>query len=569
MGPALGRFKRALGLQGEEKEPVVVKKIDITKKVDPGFTRGIGLLIAAASLLGRVEAAEVEKAESTSEWWIIVLITAAIAILVDITFRVGTSGIQKWFKPREEIRVKLLSPEARLPTRGSDQAAGLDLYSTIETLVPPGESVLIKTGIAMELPAGTYGRIAPRSSLAIRGIETGAGVVDRDFRGEVKVLLRNWSDEDLRVYKGDRVAQLVVERILEVGVRPVEDLSETQRGNRGFGYSAHEEAYPWADPHDPLYQRQELGTRTPVSRISMRAMRVTPEQRQEVGIPPKRTAAKDTWLTLEDLPDGGKVSVREHVQERKKMFDFENPNMWGEKEWSPWRLTIAWAALPGKREKFIIVDERRGKRSAYLQETWACFNVTLPAGCTRKIICSTNVAETSVTVPDVDRHSNTPVLREQWCALDSLKQRRGRAGRVQPGVCLRLLPERHLERMDAISPPEMQRVPLENVYLQVCASGYDDRAAFLALTPDPPDKTSVEFAEAALRDLNALDSKQPDGLTPLGRHLAALPCHPRLGKILVLGCLLGVPSPCLSICAAMSVRNPMMTTQDCGIVESL
>ena len=123
-----------------------------------------------------MEAAEVETAESSSEWWIILLITAAIAVLVDIAFRVGTSGIQRWFRLKEEIKVKLLSPEARLPTRGSDQAAGLDLYSTIETLVPPGESVLIKTGIAMELPAGTYGRIAPRSSLAIRGIETGAGV---------------------------------------------------------------------------------------------------------------------------------------------------------------------------------------------------------------------------------------------------------------------------------------------------------------------------------------------------------------------------------------------------------
>lgn len=210
------------------------------------------------------------------------------------------------------------------------------------------------------------------------------------------------------------------------------------------------------------------------------------------------------------------------------------------------------------------------------EEQQACFNVTLPAGCTRKIICSTNVAETSVTVPDVtvvidtcrerrnqvDRHSNTPMLREQWCALDSMKQRRGRAGRVQPGVCLRLLPERYLERMQSISPPEMQRVPLENVYLQVCASGISDRPGFLAKTPDPPDKFSVEFAEAALRDLGALDAQQPDGLTPLGRHLAALPCHPRLGKILVLGCLLGVPGPCLSICAAMSVRNPMMTTQD-------
>ena len=96
-----------------------------------------------------------EVAETTGEWWIIVLITAAIAILVDIAFRVGASGVQRWFRPKEEIKVKLLNPEARLPTRGSDQAAGLDLYSTIETLVPPGESVLIKTGIAIELPAGT------------------------------------------------------------------------------------------------------------------------------------------------------------------------------------------------------------------------------------------------------------------------------------------------------------------------------------------------------------------------------------------------------------------------------
>eukprot|EP00913_Durusdinium_trenchii_P004009 g3713.t1 len=263
-GPALGRFKEALGLKGAEKRPVEVKKIEVHKGVEPGFTRGIGLLVAAASLLGKVEAATEEQKETTGEWWIVVLITAAIAVLVDIAFRVGTSGIQRWFKPKEEIKVKLLHPEARLPTRGSDQAAGLDLYSTIETLVPPGESVLIKTGLAVELPAGTYGRIAPRSSLAIRGIETGAGVVDRDFRGEVKVLLRNWSDDDLRVYKGDRVAQLVVERILEVGVNHVEDLSETQRGNRGFGYSAHEEAYPWAEPDDPLYQRQELGTSTPV-----------------------------------------------------------------------------------------------------------------------------------------------------------------------------------------------------------------------------------------------------------------------------------------------------------------
>ena len=128
-----------------------------------------------------------------------------------------------------------------MPSRGSDQAAGLDLTSVIETMVPPGDSVLVKTGLAIELPPGTYGRLAPRSSLAIRGIETGAGVIDRDFRGEVTVLLRNWSDEDLYIYKGDRVAQLVIEKIMEVGARSVENLTETARGSRGFGYSGHEE----------------------------------------------------------------------------------------------------------------------------------------------------------------------------------------------------------------------------------------------------------------------------------------------------------------------------------------
>ena len=149
-------------------------------------------------------------------------------------------------------------------------------------MVPSGDSVLVKTGLAIELPPGTYGRVAPRSSLAIRGIETGAGVIDRDFRGEVKVLLRNWSDEDLFIYKGDRVAQLVIEKIMEVGVNSVEHLTETVRGSRGFGYSGNEELYPWAEPDDPLYQRQELGTRNPVDRISIRAMRLGGGRRETV-----------------------------------------------------------------------------------------------------------------------------------------------------------------------------------------------------------------------------------------------------------------------------------------------
>lgn len=280
-GQVLKNFKRILGIEKMEiPEKVEVKKMELGGgRPDPNFTRGLGLLIAAASMVRCAEATEVRESAGSSEWWILVLITAAIAIIGDIVVRIGTAGIRRWMRQKEELKVKLLSPEAVIPTRGSEQAAGLDLYSIIETMVPPGDSVLVKTGIALELPRGSYGRIAPRSSLAIRGIETGAGVVDRDFRGEVKVLLRNHSDVDLRIYKGDRVAQLVIERILELEVQCVDELTDTARGTRGFGYSAHEELYPWAEPDDPLYQRQELGTRNPVERISIRTLQV-PEGRR-------------------------------------------------------------------------------------------------------------------------------------------------------------------------------------------------------------------------------------------------------------------------------------------------
>ena len=275
-GQHLKNFKDTLGLEKVHVvEKMEVKRLEVGRKSpDPRFARGLGLLIAATSMITRVEASDTQPDGGGSEWWILVLLTAAIAIIGDILFRVGAAGVKRWMTPKEELRVKLLHPDARLPVRGSEQAAGLDLHSIIETMVPSGDSVLVKTGLAIELPPGTYGRVAPRSSLAIRGIETGAGVIDRDFRGEVKVLLRNWSDEDLFIYKGDRVAQLVIEKIMEVGVNSVEDLTETVRGSRGFGYSGHEEMYPWAEPDDPLYQRQEMGTRNPVSRISVRALRV-------------------------------------------------------------------------------------------------------------------------------------------------------------------------------------------------------------------------------------------------------------------------------------------------------
>ncbi|GAA5955736.1 hypothetical protein JCM8115_006838 [Rhodotorula mucilaginosa] len=132
--------------------------------------------------------------------------------------------------------VQRLSQAAQLPTRGSALAAGYDLYSAEDKSVPAQGKALISTGLAIAVPEGTYGRVAPRSGLASKHmIDTGAGVIDADYRGEVKVLLFNLSQTDFEVKQGDRVAQLILERIVTPEVQEVESLAETVRGAGGFG----------------------------------------------------------------------------------------------------------------------------------------------------------------------------------------------------------------------------------------------------------------------------------------------------------------------------------------------
>ncbi|KAL7900000.1 dUTP diphosphatase [Trichoderma sp. SZMC 28014] len=134
------------------------------------------------------------------------------------------------------LQVKKLSPQGRLPTRGSAFAAGYDVYAARDTIVPARGKVLVDTDISIAVPAGTYGRIAPRSGLASKHfIDTGAGVIDADYRGPVKVLLFNHADADYEIKEGDRVAQLVLERIVTPDVVEVEELEESVRGAGGFG----------------------------------------------------------------------------------------------------------------------------------------------------------------------------------------------------------------------------------------------------------------------------------------------------------------------------------------------
>ncbi|KAF9647057.1 dUTP diphosphatase, partial [Thelephora ganbajun] len=138
--------------------------------------------------------------------------------------------------PTDKLLIKRHSEKARIPTRGSVRAAGYDLYSAEKKLIPAQGKAVIDTQISIAFPKGAYGRVAPRSGLATKfGIDTGAGVVDPDYRGILYILLFNLGDEDFEVNEGDRVAQLVIERIYTPDISVVDHLEETERGSSGFG----------------------------------------------------------------------------------------------------------------------------------------------------------------------------------------------------------------------------------------------------------------------------------------------------------------------------------------------
>lgn len=141
-----------------------------------------------------------------------------------------------WKQP--ELQVKLIHEDAILPTRGSSEAAGLDLYSVEEATIHPGGFVGIHTGLSIAVPPNHFGAVHPRSGLAFKnqiGIVNAPGTIDSDYRGEVIVLLENRSRELYKVNKGDRVAQLLIIPCVSVVPIKVDELSNTERAENGFG----------------------------------------------------------------------------------------------------------------------------------------------------------------------------------------------------------------------------------------------------------------------------------------------------------------------------------------------
>jgi dUTP pyrophosphatase len=134
------------------------------------------------------------------------------------------------------MEVKRLHSHAILPRRATAGSAGYDLFSTDAVTLGPGDLVCVPTGIAIRVPPGTYGRIAPRSGVTVKhNVHVAAGVIDEDYTGEIKVVLCNNSKNKVEFSAFERIAQLVLEKIEIAEVIEVQELSETDRGSGGFG----------------------------------------------------------------------------------------------------------------------------------------------------------------------------------------------------------------------------------------------------------------------------------------------------------------------------------------------
>lgn len=144
------------------------------------------------------------------------------------------------------MKVKRLTETSKLPERNHENDAGFDLFSDEEIVIPPLERKVIKTGISVSLDFienkdfSVYLRIAPRSGLSVKkGIDVFAGVIDIGYRGEILICLFNSSKEDVEIKQGDKIAQMIPTVIYKTEVLDVENLDETDRGEKGFGSSGY------------------------------------------------------------------------------------------------------------------------------------------------------------------------------------------------------------------------------------------------------------------------------------------------------------------------------------------
>lgn len=149
----------------------------------------------------------------------------------------GFKNMTEYITHHLSLKVKKVKPDATIPSRGSKYSAGLDLYSCDDYEINPFETVAVNTGISIEMSPLQWGEIKERSGLALNSnVSVGGGVIDSDYRGEIKVIIRNLGKDKFIVKKGNKIAQLIIQRYEYCPLIEVSDeLSTTQRGSQGFG----------------------------------------------------------------------------------------------------------------------------------------------------------------------------------------------------------------------------------------------------------------------------------------------------------------------------------------------
>lgn len=188
----------------------------------------------------------------------------------------------------------------------------------------------------------------------------------------------------------------------------------------------------------------------------------------------------------------------------------------------------------------------------------------------RKIVLSTNIAETSITIDDIvyvidtgrikiknyNTETNTQTLLPEWVSLANASQRKGRAGRVQPGICYHLFSSARKLLLENYQKPEILRTRLEEVILMTKLLRLGKVEHFFESLIDKPSAAAVEVSLDLLKRLNALDDDE--NLTPLGYHLAKLPMNPQLGKMLLLGAIFSCLDPILSVVVTLDYKDPFL-----------
>jgi HrpA-like RNA helicase len=387
------------------------------------------------------------------------------------------------------------------------------------------------------------------------------------------------------------IAEYYLEDILDATGHVIEEGSQcARRGNEGIsgqttiwvtgkGGTKRREVVSLAvdpaerDENEP-YSDYALSTRLSMGRVNESTLNydliedvlshvlLTPERNTDL-LPPDQVTTTDSIMkngaTLIFLPGMGEIrTLRDRLLANRKFGDT-----------SQFAVLVLHSSLSSTEQKKVFVTPKAG---------------------VRKIILSTNIAETSVTIPDVvcvidtglvrevrlNKRSHSSMLVKDWCSRSSAKQRQGRAGRVQQGICLKLYSyHTATQTMKEHAAPEIQRTPLEEVCLSILAGGTTKRCnEFLSELPEPPPLSSVNEALDLLEKVGASKTCQKSvsfsqggtiettTLTALGKKLARLPLDVRLAKMLLFGCFFGCIEAIVTIAACLSGKSPFSVPMD-------